>query len=70
MLKWVREGRIEVYCECIKDKGNDNINEVLESEVESESVEMEAEYSFVGGGYDEEDEDILQLEAGSLHERL
>ena len=27
MLEWVRESRIEVYCECIKDKGNDNINE-------------------------------------------
>ena len=60
MLKWVREGRIEVYCECIKDKSNDNINEVVESEDESESAEMEAEYSVVGGGYDE---DILQLEA-------
>ena len=38
VLKWVREGRIEVYCECIKDKGNANINEVVESEDESEST--------------------------------
>ena len=30
---------------------------------------MEDEYSAVGRGYDEEYEDILQLEAGSLHER-
>ena len=30
---------------------------------------MEAEYSAVDGGYDEEDEDILLLEARSLHER-
>ena len=43
MLKWVREGRIEVYYKCIKDKGNDNINEVVEIEDESESAEMEAE---------------------------
>ena len=57
MIKWVREGIIEVYCECLKD------NEVVESEEESESVEMEAGNSVVGGGYNEEDEDILQLEA-------
>ena len=69
MLKLVREGRIEFYCECLKDKGNDNINEVIESEDESESVEMEAEYSVVGGGYDKKDEDILLLEARSLNER-
>ena len=69
VLKWVREGRIEVYCECIKDKGNANINEVVESDDESESKKMEAEYSAVDGGYDEEDEDILLLEARSLHER-
>ena len=69
MLKWVREGRIEVYVECIKNKGNDNINEVVESDDESESAKMEVEYSVVGGGYDKEDEDILQLEAESLHER-
>ena len=53
MLKWVREGRIEVYFECIKDKGNDNINKVVESEDESESAKMEAKYSSVGGVYDE-----------------
>ena len=69
MLKWVRKDRNEVYCECLKDKVNDNINEVVASEDESESAKMEAEYSVVGGGYDKEDEDILQLEAGSLHER-
>ena len=34
MLKWVREDRIE----CIKDKRNANINEVVESEDESESA--------------------------------
>ena len=32
MLKWVREGKIEVYCECVVEKGNENINEVVESE--------------------------------------
>ena len=42
---------------------------MVESEDESESAEMEAEYSVVSGGYDEEDKDILQLEVGSLHER-
>ena len=63
MLKWVKEGRIEVYCECSKDKGNNNINEVVESEDESESAKMEVEYNVASRGYDEEDEDILQLEA-------
>ena len=65
----MREGKIEVYCECLKDKGNEKFNEVIESEDESESTEMEAEYSVVSGCYDEEDGDILQLEAGSLRER-
>ena len=69
MLKWVSKDRNEIYCECLKDKVNDNINEVVASEDESESAKMEAEYSVVGRGYDKEDEDILQLEAGSLHEK-
>ena len=40
MLKWVREGKIEVYCKCVIKKGDDNINEVVES---GKSAEMDGE---------------------------
>ena len=43
MLKWVREGKIDVYCECVIEKDSDNINEVVESD--GRRVEMNGEYS-------------------------
>ena len=66
MLKWVREGKIDVYCECLKEKGNDNVNDMVESG--DVNAEMDDEYSVVGGVYDVEDEKSLQL-GESLHER-
>ena len=59
MQKWVRESEIDVYCECLKEKGNDNVNEMIESE--DINAEMNVECRVVGGGYDDEYEKSLQL---------
>ena len=67
MLKCVREGKIDVYYERVREKGIDNVNEMVESE--DVNAEMDGECSVVGGGYDEEDVESLQLEGESLHER-
>ena len=48
MLSWVREDQIDVYCESIVEKANDNMNEVKESG--GESVEMDSDkYPYVHG---------------------
>ena len=65
ILKWVRESEIVVYCERLKDKGNDNVNEMVESE--DVNAEMDVECSAAGGGYDEEDEESLKPEGESLN---
>ena len=67
MLNWVRESEIDVYYECLKEKGNDNVNEMVESE--DVNVEMDVECSAASGGYDKEDKESLQLEGESLNER-
>ena len=46
MLKWAREGKIDVYCECVIKKCNDNMNKVVESD--GVSREIEGEYSVYG----------------------
>ena len=66
MLNWVRESEINVYCECLKKKGNDNVNEMVESE--DVNTQMDVECSADGGGYDKEDEGSLKLEGESLNE--
>ena len=67
ILKRVRESEIDVYCECLKEKGNDNVNEMVKSE--DVNAEMDVECSAVGEGYDEEDEESLKPEGESLNER-
>ena len=63
----MREDKFDVYCECIIEKGNDNMNEVVESD--GVSVEMNGEYSVCGRDYDEEDGERLKLEGEALRER-
>ena len=60
------EGKIDVYCECVTKKGNDNMNEVVESD--GISGEMDSEYSVFGGDNDEEGGKRLKLEGKALHE--
>lgn len=55
MLSWVTEGEINVYCECIEEKANGDMNEV--EEIHGESAHIDGENSIVGVGGDDDKED-------------